>query len=76
MLAAAERHDQPGHGHGLACRPARCPGWWPRSAIEERHGPVTRIMLGRAGRDARRHATGRAVDRALNGPGHVTQPDN
>ena len=41
-------------------------GWWPRSAdpaaelpglvlaIEERHGPVTRIMLGRAGWDASR----------------------
>lgn len=41
-------------------------GWWPRSAdpaaelpglilaIEERHGPITRIMLGRAGWDARR----------------------
>ena len=39
-------------------------GWWPRSAdpaaelpglilaIEERHGPITRIMLGRAGWDA------------------------
>ena len=41
-------------------------GWWPRSAdpaaelpglilaIEERHGPITRIMLGRAGWDASR----------------------
>jgi hypothetical protein len=41
-------------------------GWWPRSAdpvaelpgqilaIEERHGPITRIMLGRVGWDARR----------------------
>ena len=41
-------------------------GWWPRSAdlaaelpgligaIEERHGPITRIMLGGAGWDARR----------------------
>jgi Family of unknown function (DUF5994) len=41
-------------------------GWWPRSAdpaaelpglilaIEKRHGPITRIMLGRAGWDASR----------------------
>ncbi len=48
---------------GLPARTLLDGGWWPRSAdpaaelpglilaIEERHGPVTRIMLGRAGWD-------------------------
>jgi len=59
-----------GHGlrlqPDLSARTLLDGGWWPRSAdpaaelpglilaIEERHGPITRIMLGRAGWDASR----------------------
>ena len=65
-IPATSSRPRPRLQPDLSARALLDGGWWPRSAdpaaelpglilaIEERHGPITRIMLGRVGWDASR----------------------